>query len=346
MHAGNDLILRAARGEDTPRTPVWLMRQAGRILREYRDVRARAGSFINLVKNPELVTEVTLQPVDLLGVDAAIIFSDILVVPEAMGFPYDMQESRGPVFNNTFRRREDLSRILSVEPERDLHYVLQSIRMVKRELQGRVPLIGFAGAPWTIFCYLTEGKGSKEFSVARRMAREDPELAHQLLSAISEATLRYLKAQIEAGADMVQIFDSWAGVLGPEEYRLFSLPYLEKICQGLQDSGVPVTLFAKGAHYAVGDLAALPARTIGLDWTMSIEEARGRAGTKSLQGNMDPACLYSEENAIIEETHKMLRRFGPRRYIANLGHGVYPDTDPGKVRLFVETVKGYVHETV
>lgn len=346
MQQGNDLLLRAARGEATSRTPVWLMRQAGRILAEYRAVRAQAGSFINLVKNPELVAEVTLQPVDLLGVDAAIIFSDILVIPEAMGFPYDMQESRGPVFNDTFRRREDLTRLVSVEPERDLQYVLRSIKMVKQELNGRVPLIGFAGAPWTIFCYLTEGKGSKEFGLARRMLREDPDLAHQLLSAITDATLLYLKAQINSGADMVQVFDSWAGVLGPEQFRQFSLPYLEKICDGLRDSGAPLTLFAKGAHYAIGDLAALHARTIGLDWTMSIDEARSKSGDKTLQGNLDPACLYADEKTIVEETHKMLRRFGPRRYIANLGHGVYPDTDPGKVRLFVEIVKGYVHETI
>lgn len=346
MQTGNDLILRAARGELTSRTPVWLMRQAGRILAEYRAVRAKAGSFINLVKNPELVTEVSLQPVDLLGVDAAIIFSDILVIPEAMGFPYDMQESRGPVFYDTFRRREDLLRLVSVEPERDLGYVLRSIELVKRELNGRVPLIGFAGAPWTIFCYLTEGKGSKEFSLARCMLREDPDLAHQLLSAITEATLSYLKAQIKSGADMVQVFDSWAGVLGPDQFREFSLPYLDRICTGLMDTGAPVTLFAKGAHYAVRDLSSLPARTIGLDWTMSIEAARAGSGDKTLQGNLDPACLYGNEKTIVEETHKMLRRFGARRYIANLGHGVYPDTDPGKVRLFVETVKGYVHETV
>lgn len=339
MNIKNDLLLRAARGENVERTPVWMMRQAGRILAEYRQVREKAGSFIQLATTPELAAEVTIQPVDLLGVDAAIIFSDILVVPEGMGLPYEMIEQRGPVFPQTVRNRSELGLLRVADPETDLGYVLEAIRIVKRELDGRVPLIGFAGAPFTIFCYMTEGKGSKTFSVAKKLLYTDPEFSHTLLQKITDSTIAYLKAQVIAGADLLQIFDSWAGILSPEQYRLFSLPYIKQICDALSE--VPVTVFAKGAFFARKDIGQLSCSVVGLDWNMDIQESRLLIPDKTLQGNLDPCVLYSSYDQIKAEVHKMLDSFGNQRYIANLGHGVYPDTDPDKVRCFIETVKEY-----
>lgn len=339
MNIKNDLLLRAARGEKVERTPVWMMRQAGRILAEYRQVREKAGSFIQLATTPELAAEVTIQPVDLLGVDAAIIFSDILVVPEGMGLPYEMIEQRGPVFPQTVRNRSELGLLRVADPETDLGYVLEAIRIVKRELDGRVPLIGFAGAPFTIFCYMTEGKGSKTFSVAKKLLYTDPEFSHTLLQKITDSTIAYLKAQVIAGADLLQIFDSWAGILSPEQYRLFSLPYIKQICDALSE--VPVTVFAKGAFFARKDIGQLSCSVVGLDWNMDIQESRLLIPDKTLQGNLDPCVLYSSYDQIKAEVHKMLDSFGNQRYIANLGHGVYPDTDPDKVRCFIETVKEY-----
>jgi len=339
----NDLILRAANGLETERTPVWLMRQAGRILPEYRAVREKAGDFINLVKNPELACEVTIQPVEILEVDAAILFSDILVIPEAMGLPYKMIEAKGPWFENTIATEKDLNQIRIAQPEPDLKYVLDAIKLIKNELNGRVPLIGFAGAPWTIFCYMVEGKGSKNFAVARKMLFRQPELAHRLLDMITESTIKYLKAQQSAGADMLQLFDSWAGILSPYQYRVFALPYIQKICSDLAD--IPVTVFAKGAWFVRKELGNLPCRTIGLDWNMDPNESRMLIGdNKTLQGNLDPAILYADRSTIKAETEKMLRAFGPNKHIANLGHGVYPDTSPDNVKIFIETVKSFNHK--
>ena len=339
MDLKNDLLLRAARGEHTERVPVWLMRQAGRILPEYRAVRARVSGFIELATTPELAAEVTLQPVDLLGVDAAIIFSDILVVPEAMGLPYEMLESRGPVFPRTVRSMADVQALKVADAESDLGYVLEAIRLVKKELAGRVPLIGFAGAPFTILCYMLEGKGSKTFSVAKKALYTDPELAHALLQKITDSTIGYLKAQAANGADLVQVFDSWAGILSPEQYRIFSLPYIAQICEAIPE--VPVTVFAKGAFFARHEMNALNCAVVGLDWNMDIAESRLLMPDKTLQGNLDPCVLYASFDEIRRQTRRMLEQFGPQRYIANLGHGVYPDTDPDKVRCFIDTVKEY-----
>lgn len=338
----NDLLLRAARGEEVERTPVWLMRQAGRILSEYRAVRASVSGFKELVETPELAAEVTIQPVDILGVDAAIIFSDILVVPEAMGLPYRMIEKKGPWFDNTIQTEADLDKISIPDPEQELGYVMAAIRATKKELQGRVPLIGFAGAPWTIFSYMVEGQGTKTFAKARRMLYEQPEMSHRLLEKITATTIAYLKAQIAAGADIVQLFDSWAGILPKEQYLTFGLPYVQRICEEVSE--VPVTVFAKGAWFVLEELGRLPCRTIGLDWHMDPATSRGIVGPdKTLQGNLDPCMLYSNDEAVVHATTNMLRRFGSRRHIANLGHGVYPDVDPLKVKLFVDTVKGYKH---
>ena len=371
MQLKNDLLIRAAKGEKTERTPVWLMRQAGRILPEYREVRNRIGGFKELVTTPELAAEVTLQPVDILGVDAAIIFSDILVIPEAMGLPYQMLESKGPWFEKTITSEKDID-ALQIAQGGELHYVTEAIGLVKKELNGRVPLIGFAGAPWTIFSYMIEGRGSKTFSQAKKFLYTEPRLAHKLLDKITQSTINYLKAQVHAGADIIQIFDSWAGILSPEQYREFSLPYIGRICDALNpvtaggrlavattadsslpdtagdiytndtDNQTPVIVFAKGAFFARAEMSKLSCQVIGLDWNMDIAESRALIGnSKTLQGNMDPCLLYADASTIRKETEKMLATFGPQRHIANLGHGLYPDINPDNVKCFIDTVKEY-----
>lgn len=339
MKLQNDLLLRAAKGERVERVPVWMMRQAGRILPEYRAVREKAGSFIKLATTPELAAEVTIQPVDILGTDAAIIFSDILVVPEAMGLPYEMVETKGPIFPKVIQNKKDIDALRVSNPEKELSYVLKAIDIVKKELNGRVPLLGFAGAPFTIFCYMVEGKGSKTFSIAKKMLYSEPELAHSLLQKITDTTIAYLKAQAVHGADLVQIFDSWAGILSPDQYRKFSLPYIAQICDAINE--VPVTVFAKGAFFARKEMSNLKCEVIGLDWNMDISESRRMIPHKTLQGNLDPCVLYGSFKDIEKHTKKMIKNFGGQKYIANLGHGVYPDTDPDKVKCFIDTVKNY-----
>jgi uroporphyrinogen decarboxylase len=339
MTLKNDLILRAARGEKVERTPVWLMRQAGRVLPEYRQVRSKMGGFKELVETPEFACEVTIQPVDILDVDAAIIFSDILVIPEAMGLPYQMIEAKGPWFEKTIHTAHDVEQLKIATPD-DLHYVMEAIKLTKQGLNGRVPLIGFAGAPWTIFAYMIEGSGSKTFSKAKKFLYTQPLVAHQLLQKITDSTINYLKGQIAAGADMLQLFDSWAGVLSPEQYNEFALKYISQICNALKD--VPFTVFAKDAHFARKAMGQLNCSTIGLDWTMDIAESRAMIGiNKTLQGNMDPCLLYADYATIKKETIKMLRTFGPQKHIANLGHGLYPDIEKDKVKCFVDTIKEF-----
>ena len=334
----NDLILRAAKGESVERVPVWLMRQAGRVLPEYKAVRAKAKNFIEFVKTPEMAAEVTIQPVDILGVDAAIIFSDILVIPEAMGLPYQMIEAKGPFFEKTIKTQADID-ALHIADANDLNYVIKAIELSKKGLNNRVPLIGFAGAPWTIMAYMVEGSGSKTFSQAKKLIYQEPALAHQLLDKITQSTINYLKAQIIAGADMIQLFDSWAGVLGNDQYNLFSLQYISKICDAISPLA-PVTVFAKDAHFALANMAKLNCNTIGLDWTINPQDARIIVGSnKTLQGNADPCLLYADEKTIELEAKKMVNAFGKQRYIANLGHGLYPDLDKNKVKFFIDCIK-------
>ncbi|MCC6370090.1 MAG: uroporphyrinogen decarboxylase [Bacteroidia bacterium] len=335
----NDLVLRAAKGLDVERTPVWLMRQAGRVLPEYRATRAKAKNFIDFVKNPELACEVTIQPVDILGVDAAIIFSDILVIPEAMGLPYQMIEAKGPWFEHTVKNKADIDK-LKIAEAGDLDYAMKALSLTKKHLDNRVPLIGFAGAPWTLFAYMIEGSGSKTFSKAKQFLYTQPELAHQLLEKITQSNINYLKGQVAAGADMLQLFDSWACVLSESMYYEFSLQYISKICDALSPL-VPITVFAKDAHYAIPKIAETSCNSIGLDWTIDPATARQQAGNKTLQGNADPCLLYADAEKIISEAEKMLRAFGKQRYICNLGHGLYPDLDKQKVKLFVDVVKEY-----
>jgi len=340
MTLQNDLILKAANGEAVDRTPVWLMRQAGRILKEYRDVREKLSGFKELVETPERAAEVTIQPVDLLGVDAAIIFSDILVIPEAMGLEYQMIEKKGPWFEKTIATQKDVDALIIPNPYEKLAYTIDAIKITKKELNGRVPVIGFAGAPWTIFSYMIEGSGSKTFSKAKKMLYTDAVLSHNLLEKITQSTILYLKAQIAAGADMVQIFDSWAGILSPAQYREFSLKYISKICDAITE--VPVTVFAKGAFFAREEMGKLNCNTIGLDWNMDIAESRKLIGAnKTLQGNLDPCALYGTFAEIKKQTHQMLDQFKGTRHIANLGHGLYPDTNPDAVRCFIDAVKEY-----
>jgi uroporphyrinogen decarboxylase len=339
MHLKNDLFVRAAKGEKTERTPVWLMRQAGRILPEYRKVREeKARDFKTLVKTPELATEVTIQPVDILGVDAAIIFSDILVIPEAMGLNYEMEEKRGPIFPKRITSANDLQS-LHVAHAEELSYVHDAIALTKKELNGRVPLIGFAGAPWTLFSYMVEGRGSKTFSEAKKMLYTQPQVSHQLLEMITQSTINYLKGQIKAGADVIQIFDSWAGILGPEQYNEFSLKYISRICDAITE--VPTIVFAKGAFFARTLMNAVKCNVVGLDWNMDIAESRSMMPDKVLQGNLDPCALYGSFDDVKRETRKMLDAFGGNKHIANLGHGLYPDTDADKVKCFIDTVKEY-----
>lgn len=322
------------------------MRQAGRILPEYRAVREKLSGFKELCTTPELAAEVTIQPVDLLGVDAAIIFSDILVVPEAMGCIYEMYESKGPAFPKTIKTAADIQALQdTAQAAADLDYVYQAIKITKKELNGRVPLIGFAGAPWTILAYMVEGSGSKTFAKARKFLYTEPVLAHQLLQRITDVTILYLKKQIEAGADMIQLFDSWAGILPPDQYQTFSLHYMKQICDAIPE--VPKTVFAKGAFFALKEMGQMNCQTVGLDWNMNIADSRAQVGpTKTLQGNLDPCALYQPYEGIKKAAHLMLDQFGTTKHIANLGHGLYPDTNPDHVKCFIDEVKEYSSKIV
>lgn len=339
MELKNDLLLRTVRGEQVERPPVWLMRQAGRVLPQYRALRGKLSGFKELVETPDLAAEVTIQPVDEWGVDAAIIFSDILVIPEAMGLTYEMVEKRGPLFPQTIKRREDIERLLSGDDAAaNLQYVYNALDATVKGLNGRVPLIGFAGAPWTILAYMVEGSGSKTFSKAKKFLYTEPALAHLLLEKITDATISYLQTKAAHGVSLIQLFDSWAGILSPQQYSTFAMPYLQRICTAV--SAVPVTVFAKNAWFALEELGRLDCQVIGLDWNTEPGFARERVGEKVLQGNMDPCRLYDSHEQIAAAAKAMIRAFGGRQ-IVNLGHGLYPDIEVEKVRTFVETVKKF-----
>lgn len=336
----NHLFLQAASGLITERPPVWIMRQAGRILPQYRALRAHFPDFKAFVKTPEAAAEATIQPVDELGVDAAIIFSDILVIPEAMGLDYEMEEKKGPRFPKVIENAADIAALTAGVPAAErLEYVYTALTTTKKALADRVPLIGFAGAPWTIFAYMLEGGGSKTFSKARRFLYTEPALSHALLQKITDTTIAYLQQQTAHGADLVQLFDSWAGELTPAQFREFAIPYLQQICAALPET--PKTIFAKGAWFALEVIAALPCQVVGLDWNIPVDVAKAQTGgQKVLQGNLDPCALYGTPQSIEKATKAMLSSFGGR-HIANLGHGVYPDTPLDGVRTFVETVKNF-----
>jgi len=340
MSYDNDLFLRAARGEKVERPPVWLMRQAGRILPQYRALRSQLSGFIELVSTPDLAAEVTVQPIDELGVDAAIIFSDILVIPEALGLKYTMVEKVGPRFPEVIGSMADVDKLRPAHAAPGhLGYVYDALDATKKLLNNRVPLIGFAGAPWTLFAYMVEGGGSKTFSKARAMLYRDPKLAHALLEKIALATAAYLKGKIHHGADLIQLFDSWAGVLPPAHYQEFSLRYLDLIIQELGDE-VPITVFAKDARHALPRIGQLACDVVQLDWIADPVRARTQVPGKVFQGNLDPVQLYAPQEEIVQATNKMIDAFGGK-HIVNLGHGVYPDTPLDGVKTFVNTVKAY-----
>jgi uroporphyrinogen decarboxylase len=340
MNLKNDLILRTLRGEQTERPPVWMMRQAGRYLPDYRILRDKY-SFFERVQTPELATAITLQPVDQIGVDAAILFSDILVIPQAMGLEVQLIENRGPLLPEPIQTAKDLKRLHIPDAGGELGYVMDALRMIKHELDGRVPLIGFAGAPWTILCYMVQGKGSKTFDEAKAFCYTQPELAHTLLQMITDATIGYLRAQASAGADLVQIFDSWGGLLGPDDFETWSLSYIRQIVTAVGDA-CPLIIFAKGAWHSLGAMAATGAQGLGIDWCISPGMARQLAGDKVvLQGNYDPAHLLSPIPVIEREVRAMLDAFGGRGHIANLGHGILPNVPVDHARAFVSTVQSW-----
>jgi uroporphyrinogen decarboxylase len=336
----NDLFLRACKRQPVERTPVWMMRQAGRYLPEYRAVRKKA-DFLTMCKTPELAAEVTIQPVDLIGVDTAILFSDILVIPEAMGMHLEMHEGRGPVFPNPIRNEKDAKTLKIIDPEKDLKYVLDAVSLTKKELNNRVPLIGFSGAPWTLLCYMVEGKGSKNFSVVKSLIFNNPKLAHTILDKLADVVGKYLSAKIAAGADAVQIFDTWGGNLSQRDFEEFSLKYIEKIISNIARNGQPVIVFAKGVHSNLNKIAEAGADVIGLDWTMNIGKVRKEIGDRAaLQGNMDPTVLYANKEKIKDEVKNILADYGNGNgHIFNLGHGILPDVKPEIAKYFVETVK-------
>jgi uroporphyrinogen decarboxylase len=316
------------------------MRQAGRYLPEYRAVKEKV-DFLTLCKTPELAAEVTLQPVDILDVDAAIIFSDILVIPEAMGMKLEIVESKGPIFQRPIRSNEDFKQLKKIDPVKDLKYVMDAVSLTKKELCGRVPLIGFCGSPWTLLTYMVEGKGSKNFSIVKKMIFDEPKLAHQILEMLAEICADYLSAKIEAGADAVQIFDTWGSILTPEYFEEFSLHYIEKTISLVKKKDEPVIVFAKGVHQNLDKLAHCGADVVGIDWTLEIGNVRKLIGEfVALQGNLDPAVLYASEEKIKSEASKVLSSYGKGPgHIFNLGHGILPDVDPKKVKTLVKFVK-------
>jgi uroporphyrinogen decarboxylase len=339
----NDLLLRALRGERTERTPVWMMRQAGRYLPDFRKLKEKY-TFFERCQNPQLAAEITIQPVDQVGVDAAIIFSDILVVPQAMGMEVQMVEHKGPILPEPIKRSADLDRLFVPDVDDSLGYVFEALRITKQRLDGRVPLIGFAGAPWTLLCYMVEGKGSKTFDEAKAFCYTQPETAHRLLQAITDTTIAYLQGQVAAGADVIQLFDSWGGLLGPDDFEVWSLYYIRQIVTALKDKALTI-IFAKGAWHSLDTMAATGAHGLGIDWCIRPQMARNLAGPNiTLQGNFDPAKLLSPIPVIRREVKAMLDAFSGAPHIANLGHGILPNVPVEHAIAFVETVKNYQYE--
>lgn len=336
----NDLLLRALRREKVERPPVWMMRQAGRYLPDYLKLKAKY-DFFTRVQTPELACAISLQPVEQVGVDAAIIFSDILVIPQAMGMEVLMEEGKGPSLPKVIETQKDIDTLITGGADESLKYVYDALTLTKKELNNRVPLIGFAGAPWTILCYMIEGKGSKTWDKAKQFAYTQPLMAHSLLQKITNITISYLKLQAKAGADTVQVFDSWAGALSPSDFKIFAQPYLVQIADALKDD-VPIILFPKGSWYALKDLSESNASGIGIDWCITPEFARELTGNNIvLQGNFDPAKLLAPVPEIKKAVKEMIDAFGVQNYIANLGHGITPNVPVDHAKAFVDAVKEY-----
>ena len=351
MPLKNDRFLRALLKQPVDRTPVWMMRQAGRYLPEYRATRKQAGSFMDLCQNPEFACEVTMQPLRRYDFDAAILFSDILTIPDAFGQGLYFEEGEGPRFKKVIRSPADVEALPDVAIKEELAYVYAAVARIRQELAGRVPLIGFSGSPWTLATYMIEGGGSKDFRIAKQFLYNHPEAMHMLLQRLADAVIEYLNAQIEAGAQVVQIFDTWGGILTPSAYQDFSLNYMRKIVQGLikesDGSTVPVILFTKNGGHWLEAIADSGCHGVGLDWTIGIDEARARVGKKvALQGNMDPCILYAEPKVIRAEVKRILEAFGSGSgHVFNLGHGITPGVDPDHVAVFVDAVHEFSAES-
>lgn len=340
----NDVYLRALLRQPTERTPIWMMRQAGRYLPEYRQVRKQAGDFMALCKNPELACEVTLQPLRRFALDAAILFSDILTIPDAMGLGLYFEAGEGPRFQHVLRSMSAIEQLPIPDPEVELRYVMDAVRTIRRELNGSVPLIGFSGSPWTLATYMVEGGSTKNFSEVKRLMFAEPQAMHLLLDKLAQSVTLYLNAQIAAGAQAVMIFDTWGGVLSPRDYREFSLAYMRKIVSGLTRHAdgrqVPVTLFTKNGGAWLADMAATGCDALGVDWTTDLATARQLVGDKvALQGNMDPSILYASPARIEQEVATILASFGTGNgHVFNLGHGIHPEVDPEHAGAFIEAV--------
>ena len=336
----NDIFLRALEGEALDRPPVWMMRQAGRYLPDFMKLKAKY-DFFTRCQTPELAAEITVMPIDQVGTDAAILFSDILVIPQAMDIAVEMKDGVGPWLPNPVRTAGDLAKVVVPDVEDRLHYVMEAIKQTKILLDDRVPLIGFAGSPWTILCYAVQGQGSKNFDLAKGFCFSQPALAHELLQKITDTTIAYLKAKVRAGVDAVQLFDSWGGMLGEEDYQTFSWQYMQQIIDALKDE-TKVIAFAKGCWYALPTMARSGVHALGVDWTCSARNARYLSGGQiPLQGNFDPSRLLSPIPEIERLAHKMVSEFGTQNYIANLGHGILPNVPVDHAKAFVNAIKSY-----
>ena len=336
----NDLFLKALKGETLERPPVWMMRQAGRYLPDFMTLKAKY-DFFTRCQTPELATKITIMPIDQIGPDAAILFSDILVVLQAMQIPVEMKDGVGPWIPDPIRSTEDVAQSIVPDIHEHLGYVLDAVKMTKQALNERVPLIGFAGSPWTLLCYAVQGQGSKNFDIAKGFCFSQPDAAHSLLQKITDTTIAYLKEKVKAGVDAVQIFDSWGGLLSPEDYQIFSWPYIQQIVTALKNKA-PVIVFGKGCWFALNEMGRSGASALGVDWTCSARNARYLSGGQiTLQGNFDPSRLLSPIPKIKKDVHKMINEFGKDKYIVNLGHGILPNITVDHAKAFVDAVKEY-----
>ena len=336
----NELLLQALKGEIIERPPVWMMRQAGRYLPDFMKLKDKY-DFFTRCQTPELATEITLMPIDQVGVDAAIIFSDILLVLQAMNIEVEMRDGIGPYIPHPINSKAALDQVILPDVEEHLLYVFDAVRMTKSALNDRVPLIGFAGGPWTLLCYAVQGQGSKNFDRAKSFCFQEPEMAKELLQRITTTTIAYLREKVKAGADVIQLFDSWGGLLSPVDYQEFSWPYLEQIVNALGDS-VPVIVFGKGCWFALHEMSKSGASALGIDWTCSARNARYLSGGQiTLQGNFDPSRLLSPIPEIKTQVKQMINAFGKDRYIVNLGHGILPNIPVDHAKAFVDAVKEY-----
>lgn len=344
MPLQNDRLIKALLRQPVDKTPVWIMRQAGRYLPEYREIRQQAGDFLTLCQTPALACQVTLQPVERFDLDAAILFSDILTIPDAMGLGLYFEEGEGPKFQRPIRSVADIQKLPIPDPNTELRYVMDAVKQIQSALAERIPLIGFAGSPWTLACYMIEGGPSKNFSKIKGLMYRDPQQLHTLLEKLAQAVAYYLTAQIEAGVNAIQIFDTWGGILSDEAYRTFSLHYMQQVLEQLpstyQGTPIPTILFTKGGGLWLEAIANTGCNAVGLDWSIDIAQARNRVGQHvALQGNLDPCVLYADAATIQREAKKILQSYGQHPgHIFNLGHGIYPDIDPAKLKVLIDTV--------